>query len=406
VATLVFEDFSVNRAWHVLAVLVVLVSCKVVSGHADAGPSDKTPAIKMSTAADGKQFFEVTGLSPTALTRLADAKLDQAQWSALFAVAVDMDPTEPGKARPAMLGSYEVDKMAVRFYPRFPLEPGVNYRAVFDPQRLPGRPIDKTEPLVARFELRVSSAATTVVEQIYPTAREVPENQFRFYVHFSAPMSRGNVYRHIHLLDAAGKVVAYPFLELDEELWDRDGKRFTLFFHPGRVKKGLKPREEMGPVLVEGKSYTLVIDQEWQDAQGHPLKEPFRKVFRAGPAQERALDPKDWKIQPPSPGTKDSVTVEFSKPLDRALLERLLWITDAQGQKLSGQVVISDEETRWHFKPADPWHLGSYQLVAETALEDSAGNSIARPFEVDVFRPVEQRLKAETIRLPFQVRSR
>ena len=46
-----------------------------------------------------------------------------------------------------------------------------------------------------------------------------------------------------------------PFLELDEELWSPDGTRFTLVFDPGRIKRGLKPREEAGPILEAGKSY-------------------------------------------------------------------------------------------------------------------------------------------------------
>ena len=57
-----------------------------------------------------------------------------------------------------------------------------------------------------------------------------------------------------------------PFLELDEELWSPDGDSLHLVFDPGRIKRGLKPREEVGPVLEAGKSYSLVIDREWVDA--------------------------------------------------------------------------------------------------------------------------------------------
>ena len=39
----------------------------------------------------------------------------------------------------------------------------------------------------------------------------------------------------------SGQAVADPFLELDEELWSTDGRRFTLLFDPGRIKRGLKP---------------------------------------------------------------------------------------------------------------------------------------------------------------------
>ena len=114
--------------------------------------------------------------------------------------------------------------------------------------------------------------------QVYPTADRLPENQLKFYVVFSAPMARGGVYRHINLLDERGKAVDLPFLELDQELWDKSAQRLTVFCDPGRIKRGLKPREEFGPVLVEGKRYTLVIDTGLEDANGNPLKERFQKL--------------------------------------------------------------------------------------------------------------------------------
>ena len=88
-----------------------------------------------------------------------------------------------------------------------------------------------------------------------------------------------------------------PFLELDEELWSPDGTRFTLLFDPGRVKRGLKPREELGPVLEAGKSYSLVIDRDWLDASGNSLKAGFRKTFRVGPPDETSPDPKTWTVR-------------------------------------------------------------------------------------------------------------
>jgi hypothetical protein len=71
-----------------------------------------------------------------------------------------------------------------------------------------------------------------------------------------------------------------PFLEIDEELWDDSMTRLTLFIEPGRIKRGVKPLEDIGPALEEGKSYTLVIDAAWQDGHGRSLKESFRKQFR------------------------------------------------------------------------------------------------------------------------------
>jgi len=64
----------------------------------------------------------------------------------------------------------------------------------------------------------------------------------------------------------------------------------------------------------------------------------------------------------------------------------------------------SDEETLWQFTPDRPWHAGKYKLVIDTRLEDLAGNSIARPFEVDLFDTIQKTVPSETVALPFEVR--
>ncbi len=196
----------------------------------------------------------------------------------------------------------------------------------------------------------------------------------------------------IQLLDEKDHRVNDPFLELAEELWSNDGRRFTLLFDPGRIKRGLKPREEVGPVLEAGKAYTLVIDPGWLDAKGYPLQRAFRKSFRAGPPDETSPDPKTWKIEPPEAATCNALEVRFPEALDRALLDRLIAVTDDAGGVVGGQVSTTDCETAWRFTPRRPWRIGSYRLTVVTDLEDVAGNSVARPFEVDAAGPVTSRV--------------
>ncbi len=349
--------------------------------------------------------FEVAGLAPEDLAQLAQVKWEFARWAALFAVSVGGADKARPMDHPPMLGSYRVDQAVLRFEPRFPPTPGLPYRAVFDPSKLP-RP-RSGEPIRARFTLPKSPAtATTVVQQVYPTASRLPENQLKFYVHFSAPMSRGEAYKHLQILGPTGKAIDHPFLELDEELWDPQGRRFTAFLHPGRIKRGLKPREELGPILEEGKTYTLVIEQGWNDAKGNPLKESFRKTFRVTAPDDRPPDPKAWKLRTPPAGTREPLGVHFTKPLDHSLLQRMLWVVNAANEKVAGSVAIMEEETVWRFTPKDVWQPGTYRLVADTRLEDLAGNSIARPFEIDVFHPVQRAVKAATVAVPFAIKGR
>ena len=246
---------------------------------------------------------------------------------------------------------------------------------------------------------------TAVVVAVYPSGEQLPENLLRFYIHFSAPMSRGESYSHLKLIDTAtNKPVRAPFLELEEELWSRDGKRFTLFIDPGRIKRGLKPRELFGPVLEAGKSYCLIVDSGWMDAAGNVLQSEFRRTFRAGPPDESMPDPTKWSITPPLVGTRDALEVRFPEPLDRALLERLVGVRDPLGQGVSGRVSVHEAETFWRFDPEVPWRAGTYRLVVGSELEDVAGNSVAAPFEVDMTTPITKRVSAERVEVPFSPR--
>ena len=321
----------------------------------------------------------------------ADAgKLSADQWPQLFSVQVDLPNV------PSVLGSYSFSDGALIFVPQYPLQPGVTYRASLK--------IPTQQPIIQRFAIpRGDTMPTTVVERVYPSAGLLPENQLKFYIHFSAPMSRGEAYSRIHLLDEAGKVVQRPFLELTEELWDQDLRRFTLFFDPGRIKRGLVPHNELGPPIEDGKKYTLVIDREWPDAENSLLKEEFRKSFVVGPADRRPLDISTWRVIAPKPRMSDPVVVEFTEPLDHALLECELEVIDASGSRVEGSVEIDRDETRWRFIPSSPWKPGNYLIRAGTVIADLAGNMVDHPFEVDVFEKVDARIARETRELPFTI---
>ena len=331
---------------------------------------------------------EVTGLDSATLSRLRDHP--PTNWAATLAVFV-------GDSRTPILGSYSVTNTVLRFEPRFAFTPGLKYRGQFVPAS--GSKIE-LEFTIAE----PSGKKTTVVEQVYPSSDKLPENLLKFYLHFSAPMSFGEAYSRVHLLDSEGKAVERPFLELEQELWDPSGRRLTLFIHPGRIKRGLKPREELGPVLQEGKSYTLVVESSWPDADGSKLEKPFSKKFKVEPPDETQPDPKTWKIRAPAAESKDALVLHFPKPLDQALLNRMLWVVDSAGKRVDGRVQISEQETLWSFMPGQSWKVGEYRVVINTALEDLAGNSIARPFEVDEFHPIQKELTAKTVELRFSVR--
>jgi len=352
----------------------------------------------------GKVIVEVSGLGSALLEELRQLKWEPFQWQRVLSVFADQDGLAVEGAPPPMLGFYRVQAQTVRFEPRFPLQPGVRYRAVFRPSEIPTK--DRAEAGVIATIFRVPPRPrnpTTEVTQIYPTSDILPENLLKFYIHFSAPMSRGHIYDHIHLRDQEGQAIELPFLEIDEELWDPALTRLTLFIDPGRIKRGVLPLEEIGPALQAGKQFTLVINRAWQDGEGNPLKKSFRKQFQVGPPDRTPPDPRQWKVQPPKAQTREGLRIVFSDPMDHALAQRLIKVVAKAGGPVDGQVLIGDQERTWTFIPAAPWERGTFNLIVVTSLEDLAGNNIGKPFEVDLFENIQRKVATSTIQMPFEI---
>ena len=230
---------------------------------------------------------------------------------------------------PPLAGTYAVEGDALVFHPSYPIAPGVHYRAVFQPPA-GGARVEKT------FDgPRRDKTPSARVEHVYPSADVLPSNQLRLYIYFSAPMSRGEAGSHIHVLDENGKVLegTHAVFLPGEELWDPNFQRLTMTFDPGRIKRGLTSNERIGPPIAEGKRYTLVIDRDWPDARGVPMVEGFRKIFRGGPAERNPPDPKQWRITAPKAGTSDALVVDFPTPMNYPLLQRMIQVTGATGQR-------------------------------------------------------------------------
>jgi hypothetical protein len=329
------------------------------------------------------------------------------QWASALRVTVvaDTAASHAEGALPPVIGSYTVERDSVVFKPQFGFDPGRRYQVVFEPAKLPGGEDDgQREVLTAVVGVPARDLLpSTVVTGVFPSGEVVPENQLRLYVHFSAPMGLKGGIGHVRLLDEAGGEVRDPFLPLDADFWNRDRTRFTVFFDPGRQKRGILPNEEMGRSLVDGRSYMLVVSREWRDAQGLPLKEEFRRRFNVGPPDERPLDQHTWRIDPPRAGTRDPLAVTFPEPLDHGLLQRALVLADSRGRRIEGASAVEAHETRWLFTPAAAWRSGDYFLQALTILEDMAGNRIGRAFEVDEFSRADESAEQETVAVPFRV---
>jgi hypothetical protein len=347
---------------------------------------------------------EVIGIDANSLHELRGVDWPPERWHQLLSIRVEQGDLFADVGLPPVQGKHAVTDYTLRFEAQFPLQAGVHYRAVFHPDKLPGA-VTGAAPISIVCHLPVSTASpTTVVAHVYPSGDLLPENLLKFYIHFSAPMSRGNVYDHIRLREESGRYVDLPFLELGEELWDPSMKRLTLFIDPGRIKRGVQPLEELGPALEQGKSYVLEISRIWKDAAGIPLKADFRKTFKVGPPDRQPPDPALWRIHPPKSETRDPLLIAFPKPMDAALARRMIQVTLEKGQPLLGEVALEDEEKRWLFTPVSPWRRGAFQLLIQTTIEDLAGNNIGKPFEVDLVETTQRSLTNSTVNVSFEVR--
>jgi hypothetical protein len=243
-----FRSFSSATLSRGVALVLFLAGCAADSG----GP----PEIALD-----KPAIVVRNVSAEHLAKLS-GEMTREQWTEVLRVVV-------AEGQPAMLGDYALDGSTIRFTPMFPLDPGRQYHVTFTPANLK-----------ATLALPASNAQpSTVVSHVYPSTDVVPENQLRLYIHFSAPMGLKGGLEYVSLLDERGDKVVDPFLPLDTEFWNSDRTRYTVFFDPGRQKRGITPNEQMGRSLEPGKRYTLVVDREWRDQHGLPLKESFRRTL-------------------------------------------------------------------------------------------------------------------------------
>ena len=247
--------------------------------------------------------------------------------------------------------------------------------------------------------LRFEPSETAVPQVgIAPSPAVLPANALKVYLHFTQPMEQGVFLERITLHRQDGSVVAGAFRET--ELWSPNGRRLTLWLHPGRQKTGVNLNLDEGPVLHEGEKHTLKISGSWRSAAGVPLGKDTSFTLSAGAVDHACPDPSRWKLFAPKAGTRDVLRVEFDESLDPAMLVSALTVKRGK-KRLSGTVQVTPDARSWTFIPPENWSSGSYTLEIDPLLEDLAGNNLLHPFEVDREQPAPS---AKTAQLSFEVR--
>jgi hypothetical protein len=217
--------------------------------------------------------------------------------------------------------------------------------------------------MLAIFILSLSfQVQAQTVTSFEPSAPVLPANILRFYITFDRP-ARGLVHQsNIKLLDSKDMPVNNAFMDFGQELWSPDGKRLTVLFDPGKVKRGVEaPRSELSP-LKENERYKVVLGK-------------LQHVFHVGPAVRERIDPASWVISTVS-DPAHTVEIKFDRVMDTALLEDQLHVEDAEGRPVSGIKRVMGGGRGFRFKPFRPLKKGEYQINFDPILEDVAGNRI------------------------------
>ena len=297
-------------------------------------------------------------------------------------------------------GSFHIEGGSVNFISRFNFMSGVNYSFLIK-ENLENNQFE-TEVWSIERPLIQDSPSTTILG-VYPSGPEIPLNLLKIYVYFSSKMSEGFASRHVEFRDAStSQVIPDVFLPMEPELWDESRTRLTLLLDPGRIKRGLVPNMETGYPLNEGVSVAVTVDNSFQDSAGRNLVSGIRKEFNVGEASRLKVNHVLWKYTIPSIDSFDTFSINFDRPLDKALVENGLSIVDAKGRYVEGKSFADVGEKSWHLKPKYKWIANDYRLIINPLLEDLAGNSLVRVFDRDVGNINDDPLESNEIVYTFR----
>ncbi|MEM9071400.1 MAG: hypothetical protein AAGE52_23035 [Myxococcota bacterium] len=286
-------------------------------------------------------------------------------------------------------GEMESVAGARAFRPTFPFAAGVSYRAT-------------SATCTETFNVPAPPAPTPEVLAIHPRSETIPANILRFYVSFSEPMEEGQLLDRIRLEDVeTGENLTGVFFDPIHELWSPDRRRVTLLVDPGRIKTGLRTNRSRGLAFRPGRRYRLYVSQHWRSIEGAPLATTVSRTYEARDAERRAVDPLAWRIDSPSPGTREPLRLHFQREVDHASVESFLALRDPHGEPVRGEWTLDEGDRGARFAPALPWaaEVDAFALAVHPRFEDLAGNNLNAALDHPVGTSLEHR---EAIVRPLQ----
>ena len=277
----------------------------------------------------------------------------------------------------AIIGEWSYLPGKVKFIPPQPLDASENYYLKYNTKNRK----QKWLPLIARIDGFGLKALTPEIVSVYPTTDHLPENLLRFYIEFSTPMRENEFQNFVEILDENGQIVEGPFLNSKSEYWNKDHTKITLFFHPGRIKTGLKANQLYGRPLKAGHSYTLQVKSGWESRQGIPSQASFSKTFTVVSEERSKVNPSNWKVHIPKLNSQEVLAIDFGQPIDHINAQTFIVLLDKYNNEIKGDITLSKKESVWEFTPTEAWKDKKFTIVVDKTLEDVSGNNLISAFD-------------------------
>ncbi|MFN7560234.1 MAG: hypothetical protein ACK5TH_00520, partial [Prosthecobacter sp.] len=116
--------------------------------------------------------------------------------------------------------------------------------------------------------------------------------------------------------------------------------------------------------------------------QGVSLGKEHVFVLEPIAADHKQPDPVRWRVHAPKAGTRDPLVVITDELFEPQIFLRALNVIETPGK--AEAKVIDLKRIEWHFTPEKPWKAGEHAITIDPELEDMAGNTSQKPFEVDL----------------------
>jgi len=148
----------------------------------------------------------------------------------------------------------------------------------------------------------------------------------------------------------------------------------------------------LGPVFSYGKTYTLHIAHSLKNEHGNRLTKEFTKQFTIDSADRTKPNMQHWSLTVPAKGSSAALKVFFGEPMDFGSTQGRLSINQVNGIPVPGTWSFEANETVATFSPQGPWEAGDFFIIANTSIEDLAGNNLIRLFD----NPISEKRKDDS----------